>query len=724
MARDLEHASSVATDGSEPEHGEEDGEHAIKPKTCKQKCYATPHTIMKRKLPHLVGWLEAVGYDHALIMKDMTHVAIYLSCFITFIFSAMWLVDVFTLNCANPRPGDEDIGGDNAIGETYKCVFELLGGLIFFGALMDSIVMLGNYDTEHQKLLDKKKNLLEELHTDIVEALRKAKENADNLYKLLFQLYEEQADSCVRNITDVIVPILIKLLCSESERNSFEQRRHDKELILKFVQLIGDIFSEPGQLSAALARKLPDLFKNFERYIPDLKPESIAGETPPLFWRVSIQSIPEFARLLDDPNTPLSTYSSATNLDISLQSSHSSRTSTSSRAINPVNSIPETTKAEMRKSPSKFIFEPVMKMVRILENFLSKSSDITRPVDGNASADSDKLMGVGRPPWSGGEQCCTMFQCCMPRFFAFVLLNLCCFRCCCPECLRPAREGYPKRVRLGPFWFQIVSRIHERLIQGLIFTTLFAAFYTWRVVKAGWHCDHNALYGAWWACAALQLKRNALLLALLFHLPANVLCLIRIRELDAVIKIMEDIRKLQGLRSIIQDFSRTLQNDAERQALLNAVKDRVLDRMKIVDSFRRHIIHLKDSKKDEPEQLKIKLREATGEVVKYFEYAAAVLKPADKWLSLREDIQKARLDNVKEVADYVQGNGNFKYNSVPAIPSSADSSSPGPAAGIPVPFTSPSVQSMHTIRGADESRPMTPPFRPHSAPLISSNSGK
>jgi len=670
MARDLEMHEPMA--GAQEAEEEEEQEH--RPKHLSDM----PMRCVKRVWPTLVTWLDAIGYDQALVVQDCTHMSIYLSCFVSFVFSAMWLVDVFTLNCAMTRPGDEDIGGDNVIGQTWRCMFELVGGLVFFGSLCDSIVMLGNYDTEHQQLLDRKKTLMAELHTDIKEALGKAKANADALYGMLFSMYEQQVGNHVENIFEVILPILDENFLGASSKQDLEERQEDEATLKRLAQLLQDNLSEPGQLSSALCRKLPEMYKSFNKVDRNFEATCniMGGDNPPAYWVVLMQGFPN----LQDAQLSGSFLSHA-----SSQMSHSS---SQRRDTSPTVQYPVVSQAEaedMRSNPKKYVFAPVRKMVVLLEKLLANSENLTKPTDDSALQNYGQLIGMGAPPplQTTAERAQNpTIHCCMPRFVAFCLLRICCFCCCCRGALEPAMR-YPKQVRLGFCWFQIVSKLHERLISSLIFSIFFASFYTWRVVLiVEFGCPHNAFYGSFWACLFQEIKRCSLMLALFCHVPANFLCLVRIRELDAVIKIMEDIRKLQGLRGIIQDFSRTLQHDAERQALLNAVRDRVLTRIKIVETFRRHIINVNNNeqKKTEPEVSKVLLREATRELVRYFNFAAATLKPASQWLDLPSDKQEERVKKIIDVATALEER-NFRPGAVPApelvvVPSSSTSGAP------------------------------------------------
>lgn len=151
-----------------------------------------------------------------------------------------------------------------------------------------------------------------------------------------------------------------------------------------------------------------------------------------------------------------------------------------------------------------------------------------------------------------------------------------------------------------------------------------------------------------------------MLLALLFHIPATFLCLLRIRNLDAVIMIMEDIRKLQGLRSIIGNFNRTLEKDEWRQELLDRITKRVVERLKelkgnFYSNFLRSVLygnkkrHLLSLQQDQ-------VRDHIVAINEYFTYAEDELQGADTWLKVKKEQQDERMGNVKEYARKLSDN--------------------------------------------------------------------
>merc|ERR1712151_674364 len=98
-------------------------------------------------------------------------------------------------------------------------------------------------------------------------------------------------------------------------------------------------------------------------------------------------------------------------------------------------------------------------------------------------------------------------------------------------------------------------------------------------------------------------------------------------ELDAIIKIMEDIRKLEDIRSVVRDFDRSVRSDEERQKLFDAIKKRLSIRIELLDKFRRRIFK---------HNSRIEQRELIT-LVKCLEFDENKLGPAKDWITLPQD---------------------------------------------------------------------------------------
>lgn len=117
------------------------------------------------------------------------------------------------------------------------------------------------------------------------------------------------------------------------------------------------------------------------------------------------------------------------------------------------------------------------------------------------------------------------------------------FYCCCGEFCRPASLGfrYPKRLRIGCFWLEIGSKLHERLINGLFLSALYLTLYIYvshEIVEDG--CPTDSDY--YWECITALCKKSLATIALCCYVPSMAYCLWNVSRLDAVLGLRADIR--------------------------------------------------------------------------------------------------------------------------------------------------------------------------------------
>jgi len=451
-------------------------------------------------------------------------------------------------------------------------------------------------------------------------------------------------------------------------------------MLRRLSELVAENLSEPGQLSTALCKKLMEMYQKVCPNAQDVySVVDTAGGKIPRFWVVWMR-----------------------HSTIKLQDHFSSA------------DIVDPDESDILRNPGRHVFLPVEKIKSLLEGFLHSEyleglnimHRNTADEANEQSRERERLMGIGMPSWELGgahhNAGSALIMCCMPRLLALFFLRVCCLCCCIPGMFEPAMK-YPKRVRLGFFWFQIISKLHERLIQGILCSVALAVFLGRGVlvtIQDG--CPSWMMHRVWWACFWHQFQNSSLLFALLWHIPASMICLFRIRDLDAIIKIMADIRKLQDIRRAIQDFDRSLKADAERQALLQHIEDRVLTRIQLVEKYRLHI--MQRGVKESPKLM----REATCELIQCLQLASDTLRPASEWLKVPSLKQQERVHKVKAVAEDLASR-NFEPSDEPV-----SSPSPRPSPGSMIVRNSSNPQEKEL---ADVSlRPLTPPLSPKLKP--------
>jgi len=393
--------------------------------------------------------------------------------------------------------------------------------------------------------------------------------------------------------------------------------------------LVGDNVKEPGRLATAYARQLTEL-------------EIDEG---PDFWEVCLR--------LSSKNALL--WQAATS---DRRSSTSGRHASTPPLEEDTSGLNLGTDAERKKiatEPGKYVFMPVQRIVQSLESLLKSSCLQSGDVEGGPvyqdqyQITTQKLIGFGPVPNDWDTRSC---QCCTPRILALCFKCICCCGCiCCGGCCCAceAALSYPKHVRMGFFWFQLISKLHERVLVGLLLSTLYCIFHTWQFLDTDTHgCPHNFMSHEWWDCVLGSLKNSVIVLALLFNIPALLLTVIRIRHLDAVIRMMEDVRKLQDLGKTVKDFEKHTTRDEERQALMRAVEERVNERIKIVEAFRQRL---------EYDTFQGNEMQATRSLLECLKVARDTLGPVSEWLELPSDEQGKRAEEVKQQLESKKQNG-------------------------------------------------------------------
>merc|ERR1719221_843406 len=123
-------------------------------------------------------------------------------------------------------------------------------------------------------------------------------------------------------------------------------------------------------------------------------------------------------------------------------------------------------------------------------------------------------------------------------------------------------------------------------------------------------------------------------------------------RLDAVLGVMADIRQLDDLRREVDTFNTQIRGESERQVLLQAVKDRVISRIDLVNAFMTHV--LQPDVRSCPEELK-RYTEAVVDILRQVEQRFG---SAQTWLTLAPEQRRALSMRIRDYADELRG-GNL-----------------------------------------------------------------
>mmetsp|Transcript_11861 Transcript_11861/g.26172 ORF Transcript_11861/g.26172 Transcript_11861/m.26172 type:complete len:732 (-) Transcript_11861:130-2325(-) len=553
---------------------------AVGNKGCCSLCISDwPRRCFGKCCPWLVKWLQLLGHEQALEVRDKTHFSLYICAAVSAVCIFIWASDVFSGGCLT-RPW---VGGSED-GTSLFCLFEACGSIIFFGTLCDCLQMLGNYDNEHRELLEKKKQLMADLYSQVTEALTKAKEVTGKLFALLDKMWEESVTNHVKGYFENTLDALWKGLV-ENEPGQV-QREMNKDLILRLSKLIGQRLNEPHHIAAEQSKLLievkwvndddEDLSRGRRRrrqsqgcngvkaIVADIKrfsEESLSNDSMPLFWRYWMST----SRLKHVYRQP----------SFSLEKAETD---------------------QIRTKPGRSFMDPLKRLNDLIDKLCDSQKQQARETeDFGQDMEARPWLGCGRPMWSELEDeplssCSCCCRCCMPRLVARLFECLsCCWCCgfCSRPCGCPSALDYPKRFRFLCFWLEIVSRLHERLLNSIILSSLYCFVYVWQdatIFSVG--CKHSVVSSQFWSCVWEIIRQNALLLGLFWNIPALVTCIFRVQHLDMIFLIQADIRKLQDISSVVKDFENNIRADADKSEMRQMMEDRALSVLKIIADFR------------------------------------------------------------------------------------------------------------------------------------------
>jgi len=150
-------------------------------------------------------------------------------------------------------------------------------------------------------------------------------------------------------------------------------------------------------------------------------------------------------------------------------------------------------------------------------------------------------------------------------------------------------------------------------------------------------------FADFWYCVLEVLRSCASFFALLCYVPCLVVCLVHIRRLDNVAEIRADTQRLKDMKAEVEIVALQIRGEAERQALIQAVQDRMLGRIDLVNAFFTHV--MQNSVRENPQELV----KATKLLVQCLTEARDCLGPPEGWLMLStaERVRRACVFEIK-----------------------------------------------------------------------------
>jgi len=580
-------------------------------------------------------WLDAMGYGQVLEVRNFTHMVLWSSAFVALSFAMFWCVDVVTMECF----GRQNRG-------CWMCVFEGIGVFIFFAGFRDSVQMIAHFDDSNQKVLKEKRKIMEELQLDSSQVLETAKSNVDGLRGQVVEQLQGKMTSYCKEVFTVIFPKLVQVLQAPPLPGgaTFDEK---VQVVCTLAEILRANLEEVSVLAAVMYADVLADHAELCRQLPG--PDDVVGAL--LLWDAWVQE--SFPQLDKDSNQ-----SNTVQLNFNLipkspsLNKGSSVGAVLSEALHqklPVNwrmgtgggepSSSDASNSHRTDNLSAVLGFQALQPVDDLLNLPARLERWQNTILGKADSTiraKKRRFGCGRAPWRGGCTCCIPHACSVS---GHVVSCLCCGADCCP-CQSGAT--YPKRGSFFClFWFQIHSRLQERLLLGLLWALTYISLYGTVVIQdwsyyqemcassAKKHTKPSGIFE--YDCLAGVIRHVVSLLMMVAYIPCILVCLWNVERLDKVLETIETIWQLEDVNKAVSKFNRQMVEIDDQIYLLQAIGDRVFARADMVMNFGRR------AAKATPQTLSSTAGQFLAEaqaLIDLIEAANKIMKAPDEWMRM------------------------------------------------------------------------------------------
>jgi len=613
-----------------------------------------PARAAKACCPLALRFLKKVGYEDALIVRGYTHVALWFSCFISFAFVAIWFSDIITFQCYAKFPGSKR-------SSSYLCVYEAIGILVFFASFRDSVRMIAHYDNDRQQVLQQKWQTLDRISNESTQVLQTAKVNVERLREKVVDMMKDHVANYTKEVFTIIMPTLEETMTADNARTL-------KELSKLLRQNLKEVEDLAVEMLVDLAEENPEVYDR-------MREQRDSARHPLRLWDAWMSH--EHPLCAGDmPVRPASPRGRAA----SAEADEMEELQLMQLVAKPGKSVQDI--GRLARALGGHVLQPVEELLKMPDRLSRLHVEI---MGGTHSwRDRGRRAGCGRPPWEGARLVapCT---CCFPRVFAVplrcVVRCFCCCDCCRARCKKAFTYDPPKRLRLGCFWIQIHTKLHEHLITGLFCSLLYCAFYGYffflMIEDFTNNCpEPTTSIDSFRQCVLLTARKCIAALSLLCYMPALAICLYHIDRLDAVMETVETIWELEDIHRAVRAFNLRMEEVADQVVLLRAVQDRVLTRTNLVMRFgkRAGAAARQSLPSAGQSQGQAELWESARCLTERLSQAAEEMCPAAVWLRLPPLERLARTGRARRWLESL----NFQ---VQPVPGSVSAGSGGASAG-------------------------------------------
>lgn len=545
-----------------------------------------PKHIVKTCCPFVWRIVRILGIEDALVLRSVAHFALWVSTVICLVFIFFWASHLADLSCYAEHC------------EWSDCLSDLISVIVFVLLVKDSFAVLSCFDDTRQLLLQQKQRTLDRVSHEARNVLERARENLEILEGKVVDAIKEKTTRFSIEVFQIVLPVL-----QDAQRN-----------------LRSDQAKELGELRWQLAG---------------------------LSWEVlkCIQDLTD--PLMNDPNLNLARHHAISRRDevwkqcvhhlFGTANKQEGKPFAAHGRFSPIGPVTRPLTSEEFSDGwagdlAEASLEPLQELFNV-PKLLGQRSEAAMEACSASRKPCGSRFGIGIPPWGGG-----WIQCRAPLVLSVPCRVFCAIASCNRRAVCKRYNTYPKHCRLGPFWAQLTSELHERLLLALLVCVGAVLQYCWEASDVIGQCLRTVdVQGVSQrlVCVYMTSRKISGASAMLFNIPAILISLSNIEYLDAVLDAMHAIWQLEDIQNVVGAFIAKVDGLNEHLMLLQSIEACLMQRMNIIFKFGRCLV--KPGVEGDPQQILCDTRR----VVDFLSSAAVVLKVSE-WHDLSEDERNRR----------------------------------------------------------------------------------
>jgi len=546
----------------------------------------TPQCL-QRSCPNLFRLLRLANMEHLAEPRGFVQLVLLFGLFLSVCFGIGWISDVVQLYCLQPLPWNKE----NKSLRYASCVWELFGGILFWRNASDMAFVLAFYDDAGQHVLQKKRKILHHLMKQCKETLDEVRLVMENMQHKRVDDVQSIIDQHFVDQTEVLVDLRNKF--RDPNRAGCWQSNEAEEVFQLLVLQMAEYLDEPNKLAISFWNLAP---RDWRVVNENSQSWSTVAEQEAERVETIVQHLLSAKDLEDQEQRVIGAIQynqfmgrrfsewmqlllarilgclccGPASLCWCIHIPMRSGRDTGMVHVDDADGYFAATGGELpeeQMSTGEFVLRPIRKALDMFNNIEIADRD-TKDDDNQAECNAmNGLYGIGE----------------------------------CPEFDDKHTEGYPRTVRCGCLWFRLLSRVHVRLLLGVVATFIFLLIYAWIArklvndifIRGDSVCRKNIQ--EMWPCEVALVRKCLGVLALFTYLAIVAFVLRRFDRFDTVLQVELDIMELQDFKMDIEALESELQGVAEDAGfVLDEVMHRLQRRSRIIQTFKQQTRHEKE----------------------------------------------------------------------------------------------------------------------------------